>query len=277
MTLSRVDAPFPHWQVTAADGDQLQVVPERGGLITGWRCGGEECLYFDAERFADPSKSVRGGIPVLFPVCGTLAGDEFALPQHGFARDQPWQLEELQGAPGIRLTLTDSPVTRAVYPFGFRLTLDYSLEPGALAIRALVECTDPSGETAMPFALGLHPYLKVVSLAAARLEGLPERCFDHLSHTEAATADQLARLEQGVDLRVDGSHGEAPQPWLLTGRNTAVELQMQAPLAHAVVWSDPPRPMVCLEPWSARRGEWGRKLLPGEHCELRCRYVIRPV
>ena len=48
MTLSRVDAPFPHWQVTAADGDQLQVVPERGGLITGWRCGGEECLYFDA-------------------------------------------------------------------------------------------------------------------------------------------------------------------------------------------------------------------------------------
>ena len=107
--------------------------------------------------------------------------------------------------------------------------------------------------------------------------GLPERCFDHLSNTEAATADQLARLEQGVDLRVDGSHGEAPQPWLLTGSNTAVQLQMQAPLAHAVVWSDPPRPMVCLEPWSARRGEWGRKLLPGEHCELRCRYVIRPV
>ncbi|MEY3767163.1 MAG: hypothetical protein RLZZ11_230 [Cyanobacteriota bacterium] len=279
MTLSRVETPYPHWQFSAANGDQLRVVPERGGLVTGWRCSGAERLYFDAERFADPSKSVRGGIPVLFPVCGNLPNNQLLLPQgnfpmaqHGFARDLAWQLEPLDGADGIRLCLSDSEVTRAAYPFHFRLTLEYSLEPSALAIRALVEHLD--GHAVMPFAFGLHPYLQVQSLEAARLEGLPERCFDHLSAAEAATADQLKRLPEGVDLRVDPSSGAAA-PRLVTGAG-GIELQMQVPFGHAVVWSDPPRSMVCLEPWSARRGELSLSLQPGESCELRCRYALTP-
>ena len=280
MTLTRVKTPFPHWQFSAATGDQLRVVPERGGLVVGWRCGGEERLYFDAERFADPSKSVRGGIPVLFPVCGNLPDHQLVLPQgsfamaqHGFARDLPWQLEALTDGEGIRLCLSDNEISRAVYPFRFRLTLDYRLEPGALAISALVEQLD--GVAAMPFALGLHPYLQVSSLEAARLEGLPGRCFNHLSAAEADTADQLRRLPLGVDLRVDPPAQPAVAPRLISG-SQAVELQMEPPFAHAVVWSDPPRSMVCLEPWSARRGELGLSVQPGGSCALRCRYGLTP-
>jgi galactose mutarotase-like enzyme len=280
MTLTRHNSPFPHWQFTAASGDQLQVVPERGGLVVGWRCAGEERLYFDAERFADPGKSVRGGIPVLFPVCGNLPGNELVLPQgsftlaqHGFARDLPWQLEALAGGEGLRLSLSDSAATRAVYPFAFQLSLEYRLEPGALAIQARVEHrSEGDVAAAMPFALGLHPYFQVESLAQARLEGLPAGCFDHLSAAAASTADQLQRLEQGVDLRVDG---EGLRPQLRTGRG-GVELQMQPPFQHAVVWTDPPRPMVCLEPWSGRRGELSQQLQPGASAELRCRYALTP-
>ena len=284
MTLTRLDAPFPHWQFMAASGDQLRVVPERGGLLTGWRCGGQELLYFDAQRFADPAKSVRGGIPVLFPVCGNLPGNQLVLPQgsfpmaqHGFARDLPWQLQALEDGEGIRLTLSDSPATQSAYPFRFRLSLDYRLEHRALAIRALVEHHEAAAEPApMPFALGLHPYLQVDSLAQARVEGLSQRCWDHLSAAEVATADQLVRLEQGVDLRVACSAGEAAAPRVCTGSGAAVELQMEPPFAHAVLWSDPPRPMLCLEPWSAPRGELGLQLQPGERCELRCRYGFTP-
>jgi galactose mutarotase-like enzyme len=285
MTLTRLDAPFPHWQFTAASGDQLRVVPERGGLLTGWRCGGQELLYFDAQRFADPAKSVRGGIPVLFPVCGNLPGNQLVLPQgsypmaqHGFARDLPWQLQPLEEGEGIRLTLSDSPATLSAYPFRFRLSLDYRLEHHALAIRAVVEHLEAESEPApMPFALGLHPYLQVESLAQARVEGLPQRCWDHLSAAEVATADQLARLEQGVDLRVACPAGEAVVPRICSGSGAALELQMEPPFAHAVLWSDPPRPMFCLEPWSAPRGELGLQLQPGERCELRCRYAFTPV
>jgi galactose mutarotase-like enzyme len=282
MTLTRQGAPFPHWQFTAASGDQLRVVPERGGLLVGWRCSGEERLYFDAERFADPSKSVRGGIPVLFPVCGNLPDGALVLPQgrfsmaqHGFARDLPWELAALDSGDGIRLTLSDSPATHSVYPFGFQLSLDYQLEPDALAIRAVVEHRAGAAEAGpMPFALGLHPYLQVASLAQARVDGLPERCWDHLTAAEAATADQLARVEKGVDLRVEGLDGSGLAPRVCTGTGAAVELQMQPPFAHAVLWSDPPRPMLCLEPWSAPRGELGLQLQPGERCELRCLYRI---
>ena len=282
MTLSRVQTPYPHWLFTDPNGDQLQLVPERGGLITGWRSGGQERLYFDAERFADPSKSVRGGIPVLFPVCGNLPGNQLVLPQgafpmaqHGFARDLPWQLEPLEASDGVRLRLGDSPETRAAYPFAFALSLEVWLEPQALAIRAVVEHLGPS-ETAMPFALGLHPYFQVESLAQARVDGLPPRCFDHLCAAEAATADQLARLEQGVDLRLDLQPEQDPAPRLTTGSGAVVELEMEPPFAHAVLWSDPPRPMLCLEPWSARRGELGLELEPGQRSELRCRYVLSP-
>ena len=290
MTLIQRDAPFPHWEVTSPEGDQLRVVPERGGLVCGWRCGGIERLYFDAERFADPAKSVRGGVPVLFPVCGNLPDNRLGLPQgtveltqHGFARDRPWQLEALADGRGLRLELRDDASSRASYPFAFSLVLEVRLEPAALAIRALVrhEAVDAPG-VAMPFALGLHPYFTVADLGIAALEGLPDRCFDHLTAGPADTADQLARLTQGVDLRVERLGSGASDPRLLTGLRSpdgssalaAIELQADSPFDHTVVWTDPPRPMVCLEPWTARRGDLGLALDPGEQLELTCRYRL---
>ena len=289
MTLLQRETPFPHWEFTAANGDQLRVVPERGGLVCGWRCGGVERLYFDAERFADPTNSVRGGIPVLFPVCGNLPDGQLQLPQgrfvmaqHGFARDLPWQLEALDDGAGIRLLLRDSPATRAQYPFAFALSLEVRLERDALALCAQVRhevgaeggAAAPEGALApeMPFAFGLHPYFAVPELAAAALEGLPEVCFDHLSGGTTATADQTQRLEQGVDLRVDGS---AFAPTLITAPGgSRLSLELEAPFDHAVIWTDPPRPMVCLEPWTARRGELGLSLASGEERTLRCRYRL---
>ena len=40
------------------------VVPERGGIITDWRIQDQKIFYMDKERFADPTLSVRGGIPL---------------------------------------------------------------------------------------------------------------------------------------------------------------------------------------------------------------------
>jgi galactose mutarotase-like enzyme len=44
----------------AQTNSQLEVVPERGGIITKWRVNGEEIFYLDAERFTNPELSVRG-------------------------------------------------------------------------------------------------------------------------------------------------------------------------------------------------------------------------
>ncbi|MFM9073713.1 MAG: galactose mutarotase [Cyanobium sp.] len=285
MTLIQEDSPYPHWCFTHPTcGDALRLVPERGGLVTGWQSGGREWLYLDEARLADPALSVRGGIPVLFPICGNLPGDVLPLPQgnftlrqHGFARDLPWSLEPLADGQGVALTLADDPITRAAYPFAFLLRLELRLAPGQLLIQACVSHTGPPDAPPMPFSLGLHPYFQVSGLDAVRLEGLQELCFDHLSQGEVVTAPQLERLEQGVDLLSRSIAG------VVTLRDreaqTTLTLEITPPLDRVVVWSDPPRPMVCLEPWTGPRGALlsgdGLLVLPaGESLNLACCYRV---
>jgi D-hexose-6-phosphate mutarotase len=264
------------WEFVAAHGDRLRIVPERGGLVTGWRClgpwGEREMLYFDAERFADPAKSVRGGIPVLFPICGGLPGSP--MPQHGFARNLPWQIAELADGLGVRLSLADSPETLALFPHRFRLELELRLEPKALAIAARVSNPGEADQEALPFSLGLHPYFAVSDLHRVRLSGLPAEALDQAAGVSASTADLLSRLPDGVDLLAGPAAAVR-----LEADSHAVVLETSAPLDLVVVWSDPPRPMVCLEPWTARRGALssGERLLqvlPGDCLELSCCYRV---
>ena len=115
LSYAKKDFPYSHLEVIQIDtGDRLRVVPDRGGLITEWFCNGREILYFDLDRFNQKGRSIRGGIPMLFPICGNLPNDllnlpdgEFILKQHGFARNLPWQLNLLDDDSGIKLTLND--------------------------------------------------------------------------------------------------------------------------------------------------------------------------
>ena len=282
MALQHRDVPYPHWQFEdPASGDRLQVVPERGGLITGWRCHGRELLYFDQQRFADPALSVRGGIPVLFPICGDLPENRlclpqgnFTLPQHGFARDLPWQLSALEDGRGITLELADSEASRQAYPFAFLLRLEVRLEPGALAIHTTVH---NRSEAMMPFSIGLHPYFAVSDLAQVQVEGLPDTCFDHHAMAEDRSATQLARIEQGIDLL---THPSGPVLLHDQLNDAAIALETTPPWDLVVLWSEPPRPMVCLEPWTGPRqallsGDRRLDLEPGASMRLDVCYRLQ--
>ena len=127
MAIIRKDYPYPHWEIFDARTDNLiRIVPERGGLITEWKFQGKEVLYFDLERFLQKEKSVRGGIPILFPICGNVKDGllkfgirEFNMHQHGFARDSSWELTPLDDQSGVILKLKDSQKTLNSYPFQF--------------------------------------------------------------------------------------------------------------------------------------------------------------
>lgn len=292
MPLEHRTEPYPHWCFTdPASGDQLRLVPERGGLLSGWCCQGRELLYLDQERFADPALSVRGGIPVLFPICGNLPGDRleiagasYPLAQHGFARDLPWSLAPLPQESGVLLELVDDARSRTHFPFPFRLQLAYQPGPAELVITLTLEHLAASGDAAasapapgpMPFSLGLHPYVAVSDPAAVRLEGLPPRCLDQVAAAQADTAALLERLGGGVDLLAEGASAVRLRD---PGRGHTLTLHTEAPLDLVVVWTDPPRSMVCLEPWTAPRGALagGERCLwlaPGESRSLRCRYSL---
>ncbi|MEB3202738.1 MAG: galactose mutarotase [Synechococcus sp.] len=279
MPLIQRETPYPHWEFSdSASGDLLRVVPERGGLISGWRCSGHEVVYLDLERFLDPAQSVRGGFPVLFPITGGLPDNrlplpqgEFSLGQHGFARQLPWRMEPLADGRGIQLQLSDTPETLTAYPFHFRLSMEVRLAPAALEISTVVE---NRSSDVMPFSFGLHPYFNLSSLAAAQVEGLPPQCLNHLTMEEASTAAQMERLASGIDLLVKPT---GTVRLVDEAAGTSLELQLSHPLDLVVLWTEPPRPMVCMEPWSAPRqallsGDRRLELRPGTSTSLDTRY-----
>ncbi len=279
MPLIQRETPYPHWEFSdSTSGDLLRVVPERGGLISGWRCSGHEVVYLDLERFLDPAQSVRGGFPVLFPITGGLPDNrlplpqgEFSLGQHGFARQLPWRMEPLADGRGIQLQLSDTPETLTAYPFHFRLSMEVRLAPAALEISTVVE---NRSSDVMPFSFGLHPYFNLSSLAAAQVEGLPPQCLNHLTMEEASTAAQMERLASGIDLLVKPT---GTVRLVDEAAGTSLELQLSHPLDLVVLWTEPPRPMVCMEPWSAPRqallsGDRRLELRPGTSTRLETRY-----
>ena len=82
MPLIHRTSPYPHWEFSdASSGDQLRVVPERGGLVSGWRCGGRELLYLDQERFLDPALSVRAAYPCSSPSAVAFQATGFPCPR----------------------------------------------------------------------------------------------------------------------------------------------------------------------------------------------------
>src|SRR3954463_2266927 len=107
-----------------AFGDvRADVVPERGALVTALRVGTRDVLYLDPETLADPTKNVRGGIPLLCPFAGKLVDETLALTgtkmkQHGFARNRAWTVTE-RDAGSLTMTLAADAETRAQFPFDF--------------------------------------------------------------------------------------------------------------------------------------------------------------
>lgn len=104
-----------------------------------------------------------GRAPVLFPIVGMLAGGEYRLdgktyrlPKHGFARRCEFAVAA-QSAEQVTLRLDASDETLGLYPFDFRLEIDFALDGAALVMTARVQ---NRGGTPMPASFGFHPALR---------------------------------------------------------------------------------------------------------------------
>jgi len=266
--------PYPHWEYSDPEFDSLiRIVPERGGLITEWLSQGKELLYFDLDRFLDKDKSVRGGIPILFPICGDLSegysigGKNYFLKQHGFARDLPWSIGLLKDKSGIRLKLSDNKDTRSDFPFLFTLFMDVCLKEQSLQISVKIY---NKGNESMPFCFGLHPYFQISNLQKIKIDGLPEKCIDQTNMKVTNASDQIRILDKGVDFL---SYPSCSVKLVDCLSRNVIELIHQEPMHTTVIWTDPPRKMVCLEPWTSPRnalvtGDRKLEIKPEEYMEL---------
>lgn len=268
-----------------AANSSITIVPERGGIVTNWRYQEQELLYLDQERFADPNLSIRGGIPILFPICGNLPdntytyqGREYQLKQHGFARDLPWQVtaQNRVDCAEITLKLSSNSETLAVYPFEFELDFTYQLQGNTLTIKQ--EFRNKSPEI-MPFSVGLHPYFSInnkeqLSFDIPATEYLDQKT--QISHPFTGGFDLSAN-------ELDLAFATLSQPSTAINdhqRGLQVKISYSDLYSTLVFWTLLGKDYVCLEPWSAGRNalNTGRKLsylTPGSSSSASIKFIVK--
>lgn len=256
--------------ISIADAEASAVIaPERGALITSFKVRGRELLYLDQATFLDPSKNVRGGVPILFPTPGKLTGDRWhcdgrsgSMQQHGFARRLAWEASDVTPQ-AVTLTLRSDAATLAEYPWPFVATLQVAIAGPRLRLTMQV---DNLGTSAMPFALGYHPYFLVSDKAHARIDTDATRQFDNVSKAASALA--------GFDLTGDEldlhllDHSASSMSLHLGGEGT-IEVNASPEFAHWVIWTVAGKDYVCIEPWTSpgnalNSGERLQRLAPGQ-------------
>ena len=235
----------------------IKFCPERGGVITNWVSDGNEILYFDETRFMDKTKSIRGGIPILFPICGNLntsssvfGNGYLQLPQHGFARDSQWQHSLNEKEDALCLFLNESKKTKKYYPFDFELRIEVTLKINCLEFEITIK---NKTEIPMPVNFGLHPYFIVSDLENLEFFNIPLNCQNQEKNTISNTFDELNNIHLGIDLLMYTSGRSAFRDKIFKRQ---VTLNHPYPFDLGVIWSDPPRRMICLEPWTSPRNSF---------------------
>jgi galactose mutarotase-like enzyme len=206
--------------------------------------------------------------PWLFPIVGRLRGDRYTwrgttyrLPQHGFARDRVFRVGSTRPE-SATLVLTDSDATRAAFPFAFELAISYRLETDSLVV--LGEVTNPGPEV-LPFSFGGHPGFRC-PLATGESMADYEVSFEHhessarwlvedglIGPTREAALNGQRELSLAEGLFTRGAlvfKDLRSETARLHSRRADHGVELTFPgFPYFGIWSKPPGPFVCLEPW----------------------------
>ena len=132
--------------------------------------GHDPLLWLSSAAIFAPDVAIRGGIPICWPWFAAHPADA-SKPQHGFVRTMPWHV--LDGAAHddrteLRLGVSDSEATRAIWPHAFELELLVTV--GATLELALI--TRNIDRAPFTISAALHSYLTVGDAGAIAIEGL---------------------------------------------------------------------------------------------------------
>lgn len=219
-------------------GVSATIAPARGALVTSLKVGGRDVLYLDRSTLDDPGKSVRGGVPILFPFAGRLENDTLVyarsqMKQHGFARNRAWRVAaERPGS--VSLLLESDAQLREVYPHAFTIEHTVTLLPAGMQLELLIH---NRGETPMPVAPGWHPYFRCASADKPRVRPLD------VPNLDPARFTPDAEFDFGVTAPPSGRASFAV-PQLGT-----LQLSASPEMRFLQCWGLPGRDFICLEPF----------------------------
>lgn len=237
-----------------ATRSSVTICPQRGGIVTAFVSRGESLLYLDKTTLHDEKTNIRGGIPVLFPICGQLAdhqytweGETYRMTNHGVARDLPWRViaEQTDGRAALTLALSSNDDTRQSFPFDFELVFTYVLQDGALHIEQQYH---NRSDRPMPMYAGFHPYFATAdkNIAYATSASRYLDIHDHGEKPLQGALDMTSTTEAYILLDAD-----SPVIRFETEPGLNVTLDYSQQFVYVVLWSTPGKPYICVEPWMA--------------------------
>lgn len=262
--------------------------PQAGGRLLTWEVDARAVIPWPADADWSKPASVRGGNPLLFPFIArhfvngqvgywqNAVGKTFSLPQHGFARDSKFEIEEV-GTAKIRMRLAGTPESVAGYPFAYRFDVTYELIENRLRVTF---ATKNRGEEPMPYYAGHHFYFNIP--AAERVDWeveIPCREWgrqndDGSIRTEPAAHPVLALEDWGIVDRfaIEPTADTVELRRKSTGEKVRIHLKAGGgvPWYAVTTWTQKPdSDFFCVEPWlglpnAIHHGMGLRYLAPGE-------------
>jgi galactose mutarotase-like enzyme len=225
-------------ELTISSGNtQAKVAPERGGLLTSFSVKNVDLLYLDRETFNTPEKSIRGGIPILFPQAGLYSGP-YNLKHHGFAKLKAWNLvKRTDDSVTLRLTSNDS--TKHDYPFDFELRLKAKVGEGKLDYIMTVKNTD---DKPLSTTYGTHPYFEILDSEKSKV------IIDNIENFDSQKIDWSK--DYGVKFPNPGKvriliqeNGKAPEKEILVESDPKL-------FQLIYIWHEVGKSFICVEPWT---------------------------
>lgn len=177
----------------------------------------KDWLFLSSRSHFEEGRSIRGGIPVVFPWFGPNKEDANA-PQHGWARTAEWGIESQSESNATLRLARDGWEVRLSFDFGDQLQIQFSARNASEQPRSF-ECT-------------LHTYFAVSDIANVEIEGLDGR--EYIAKSRGGVRE----VQQGpirVTGEVDWVFPDAPSP--ITIRDGATGYELRGDWNSAVVWN----------------------------------------
>lgn len=281
----------------SSDGTRAVIVPELGGTVASLyvpTASGPRDVLFRHPHFWDShNPATRGGIPILFPVCGRLRSDEqlgrytfdgrvYTLPLHGFAMRKPWRIRS-RTLTRLELMLESDADTRSGYPFAFSLRMCFEVGPAQILLE--FEAYN-DGDVSMPFSAGWHPYFLTPAAKAGKADvqvHLPIHASGRYDDTYTAIPswdnplpNPLSPMHPLFKEMLHRANGDT----VTIAWPDGFRLQLQAtvddfaPVPFWQLHTDVDQPFICVEPWSSppnalNTGESLINLQPGRRWRMR--------
>jgi glucose-6-phosphate 1-epimerase len=225
----------PEVRLKSPEGAAARISPYSAHLLSWIPAGdGDERLFLSPKAEFQPGAAIRGGVPVIFPrFAETQFASLGALPKHGFARTQPWEVARANAESAV-FWLSENETTYPLWPH--RFLAEYTVRIGGNRLEMMLSITNID-IAPFTFTAALHTYLRVSDVRKAAVTGLSGLVYRDSANGEKESRQKSDRVTFPGE--VDRIYLETPSTLQLVDEKRTLSISAEG-FPDAVIWNPGP-------------------------------------